>query len=91
MKVKSMFKNITFLGCQNDRIEQMRKLAKMMALSLAEKAREEKLKDTGKEEKGKQNPKNSRNRSTMNPTVYPNRVPPASVSKQPTANGRFKS
>jgi hypothetical protein len=43
-RIKQGIKNISFLGCQNNRLQQMRKMAKMTALKLAEKYKEEKTK-----------------------------------------------
>lgn len=60
-------RNTSFLGCLNNRHQQMRKMAKATALRLAEKFKEEKEKEKSKEEKNKDN-KNTRNRSTNFPS-----------------------
>lgn len=62
-RVKNGMKNISFLGCLNNRLSQMPKLAKGIALRLAEKAKEEKSKDASLQNKEKDN-KNVRNKST---------------------------
>jgi tubulin polyglutamylase TTLL9 len=43
-RVKNGMKNFSFLGCLNNRNQQMRKMAKTAALRLAEKAKEERSK-----------------------------------------------
>lgn len=60
---------MSFLGCLNNRLHQMRKMAKAVALRLAEKAKEEKAKELQKDEKTRDN-KNIRNRSTNIPSNY---------------------
>jgi len=62
---------MSMLGCLNNRLQQMRKMAKSVALRLAEKAKEQKAKELSKEERGKDNNnKNIRNKSTnMGPNV----------------------
>lgn len=66
-RVKNGMRNTSFLGCLNNRHQQMRKMAKATALRLAEKFKEEKEKEKSKEEKNKDN-KNTRNRSTNFPS-----------------------
>lgn len=41
-------KNMSFLGCLNNRHQQMRKMAKAVALKLADKIKEEKAKEAQK-------------------------------------------
>lgn len=43
-RIKNGLRNISFLGCLNNRNQQMRKMAKAVALRLAEKAKEDKAK-----------------------------------------------
>lgn len=79
-RVKNGMRNTSFLGCLNNRHQQMRKMAKATALRLAEKFKEEKEKEKSKEEKNKDNNKNTRNRSTNFPSnqiVKPSIVPVA--------------
>ena len=44
-RIKNGIKNFSFLGCLNNRMAQMPKLAKGVALKLAEKTKEEKAKE----------------------------------------------
>ena len=62
-RIKNGMKNMSFLGCLNNRMSQMPKLAKGVALRLAEKAKEEKSKEVSLHNKEKDN-KNVRNKST---------------------------
>jgi hypothetical protein len=72
-------RNISFLGCLNNRMQQMPKLAKSVALRLAEKAKEEKAKEASlQQERGKDN-KNVRNKSTNIPSNQ-------QVSRNPPSN-----
>jgi hypothetical protein len=48
-RIKNGLRNLSFLGCLNNRHQQMRKMAKAVALRLAEKAKEDKIKETNKE------------------------------------------
>lgn len=43
-RIKNGVRNVSFLGCLNNRQQQMRKMAKTVALRLAEKVKEEKSK-----------------------------------------------
>ena len=79
---KNGIKNLSFLGCLNNRHQQMRKMAKEVALRLAEKAKEEKTKEVSKEDK-KDN-RNIRNRSTNAP---PQMKPPSSNTAIITKSG----
>ena len=60
-------RNLSFLGCLNNRHQQMPKMAKQVALRLAEKVREEKLNEARQQQKNQQN-KNIRNKSTNIPS-----------------------
>jgi hypothetical protein len=68
---------MSFLGCQNNRLQQMRKMAKGVALRLAEKVKaekDEKNKEAAALEKAKDKNNNARNKSTTN-SVNPPRAP----------------
>lgn len=72
-RIKNGARNISFLGCLNNRHQHMRKMAKTVALRLAEQAREERAREQQREEKAREN-KNARNRSTnipSNQTIKP--------------------
>ena len=76
--MKNGMRNTSFLGCLNNRHQQMRKMAKATALRLAEKFKEEKEKEKTKDEKNKDN-KNTRNRSTNFPSNQNQMVKPSIV------------
>lgn len=63
-RIKQSIRNISFLGCMNNRMAQMRKMAKSIALRLAEKPKEL---TTANSTNPTANNKNVRNKSTMNP------------------------
>ena len=58
---------MSFLGCLNNRLHQMRKLAKKVALNLADRAREERANQAAQAERSR-NANNIRNRSTNAPS-----------------------
>lgn len=64
-RIKNGLRNLSFLGCLNNRHQQMRKMAKAVALRLAEKAKEDKVKQKSKDEK--RDNRNVRNRSINAP------------------------
>lgn len=66
-RVKSGLRNISFLGCLNNRMQQLPKMAKTVALRLAEKAKEEKSKE-GSLQQDRRDQKNIRNKSTNIPS-----------------------
>lgn len=84
-RVKNGMRNTSFLGCLNNRHQQMRKMAKATALRLAEKFKEEKEKEKRKEEKNKDN-KNTRNRSTNFPSSNQNQMAKPSIVPVATSN-----
>ena len=57
------------MGCLNDRLLQMPKMAKKVALRLAEKVREDKVNEMKQQQKNQQN-KNVRNKSTNIPSNH---------------------
>lgn len=57
-------KNISFLGCLNNRMQQMPKMAKQVALKLAEKAREERAAQE-KQQRNQPNQRNQRNQTNQ--------------------------
>lgn len=63
---------MSFLGCQNNRLQQMRKMAKGVALRLAEKIKTEK--EAISKEAAAKDKNNNRNKSTTN-SVHPPRGP----------------
>lgn len=65
-RIKNGVKHLSFLGCLNNRHQQMRKMAKAVALRLAEKVKEDKAREKSREEK-KDNNRNIRNRSINAP------------------------
>lgn len=81
-RVKNGVRNVSFLGCFNNRNTQLPKLAKGVALRLAEKIKEEKAKDAVQQEKARDN-KNVRNRSTNFPS---NQQQSKNVISNPTTN-----
>jgi septum formation inhibitor MinC len=78
-RVKNGLRNSSFLGCQNNRHQQLRKMAKTVALRLAEHAKEERAKEQQREEKAREN-LNARNRSNNAPSNHNIRPPNASTS-----------
>ena len=79
---------MSFLGCLNNRLHQMRKMAKAVALRLADRAKEEKAKEAAQAERTR-NGHNIRNRST-NPASshYPNPVRTPSNPNSTNPNNR---
>lgn len=77
-RIKNGLRNLSFLGCLNNRQQQMPKMAKTVALKLAEKVREDKAAELRQQQKN-QNNKNIRNKSTNIPSNQ-------HLSKQHSAN-----
>ena len=83
-------KNVSFLGCLNNRMQQMPGLAKKVALRLADKAKEDKANELKAQQKNQGN-KNIRNKSTNMPSsnmqmhkansIGPNNPPSSSMNK----------
>ena len=65
-RIKNGLRNLSFLGCLNNRMQQMPKMAKTVALRLAEKAREEKANELKQQQKNQN--RNVRNNSTNAPS-----------------------
>ena len=65
-RVKNGMKNVSFLGCLNNRMQQMPGMAKKVALRLADKAKEDKANELKAQQKNQGN-KNIRNKSTNMP------------------------
>ena len=85
-RVKNGMRNISFLGCLNNRMQQMPKLAKSVALRLAERAKEEKAKETSLQQERGKDTKNARNKSTNVPGSQPARNPNPTSSNVPPSN-----
>jgi len=83
-RVKNGMKNLSFLGCLNNRLQQMPKMAKQVALRLAEKVREEKMNEA-RQQKNQQN-KNIRNKSTNIPSNHYINKQSSATSSNPSPN-----
>jgi tubulin polyglutamylase TTLL9 len=77
-RIKNGAKNVSFLGCLNNRQQHMRKMAKTVALRLADKYKEDRAKEMQKDEK--KDSKNIRNKSTNAPSNHTGK------SNAPTSN-----
>ena len=85
-RIKNGVKNVSFLGCFNNRMMQMPKLAKGVALRLAEKHKDDKAKEAALQLDKARNNKNDRNKSTNIPAqqqpknIIPNNNPNISLN-----------
>ena len=83
-RIKNGMRNLSFLGCLNNRLQQMPKMAKQVALRLAEKVREEKANEA-RMQKNNQN-KNVRNKSTNIPSNHYLNKQNSATSSNPSPN-----